>query len=341
MRKLLLILCLGFFSFGCSQKEKTLVGKDMKLTYNINDYIFPEAKDITTSNFVEKLNSEIKHFDAEPIYYFRINKQNCIIEIKVNDVYSFDDYEISNLITPIEINQILKSGQQKITIKMYPVGNLNNESWGKETEAPMTELTENSSVEIIVVSIDEKSNKGFDDEKIIAKQVSPKDVAGKKVYEFSFTFNAQVPYEFEGWTKGQDLHKLDQELVRKKAEEFYKMVGNIMVDKNLDSWLKLNYVSDIRLMGTSYVSKDYLNGLLEEYKKDTIRDYSIDFQKYTFDYMANGKLLRLITDNPNPEFKNSDPLFLKYGKSGIYIPSVILYLPEGRDLATQGFMMWK
>lgn len=340
MKQTLIVILSCVSLIRCSQDkivEKT--NFENKTIMNIDQYIFPEAKNITEKNFVEKINTEIKHFDSEPIYYFRINKQNCIIEVKVNDVFSFDDFEISNLITPIEINQILKSGKQKVTIKMYPVGNLNNESWGKENDTPAISLTEDSSVTISVVKIDEKSSKGFDDEIVISKHISPKDAAGKAMYEFSFTFDAQVPYEFEGWTKGQDLKKLDQELVRKKAEEFYKMVGNITVNKDLDSWLKLNYLSDVRIMSTSYVTKEYLDGLLEEYNTDFLRDYTIDFQKYDFGFMAHGKLLRLITDNPN--FKNADPLFLKYGTNGIYIPSVILYLPEGRDLATQGFLMWK
>ena len=93
----------------------------MKLTYNINDYIYPEAKNITESNYVEKLNSQIKHFNEEPIYYLRTNKQNCLIEVYVNDVRNFRDYEISNYITPIEISNVLKSGSQKITVKMYPI----------------------------------------------------------------------------------------------------------------------------------------------------------------------------------------------------------------------------
>lgn len=148
-------LFLGIAFLACSQ-EKKVETKKQEISYDINKYIFPETKNITEKNFVEKINTQIKHFDSEPIYYFRINKQNCIIEVKVNDVFSFDDFEISNLITPIEINQILKSGKQKVTIKMYPVGNLNNESWGRENDAPAISLTEDSNVTISVVKIDEK-----------------------------------------------------------------------------------------------------------------------------------------------------------------------------------------
>ena len=158
--KAVLIAFLSCISLvSCSQEKTQNTNRENKINMNINQYISSESKTITKKNYAEKVFENIKHYKSEPIYYFRTNKQNCLIEIYVNDVQMYKDYEISNLITPFEINQILKSGTQKVTIKMYPVGNLNNESWGKDTQAPMTELSGNSSVEISVVRIDEKSNK--------------------------------------------------------------------------------------------------------------------------------------------------------------------------------------
>ena len=344
MRKVLVIFCSGISFLGCSQKEKTLVAKDMKLTYNINDYIYPEAKDITESNYANKLNSQIKHYKEHPIYYIRTHKQNCLIEVYVNDVRNFRDYEISNYITPTSISSLfLKSGSQRITVKMYPVGNLNNESWGKDNQAPITELSENSSVEISVVRIDEKSNKGFDDETLITKQVSPKEATGKEYYEFSFTFDAKVPYEFEGWTKGQDLTKLDQKLVRKKALEFYSLVGQIHLNKELDCWLKLNYPSDIRIKGSYFKDKQNLIDTLAEYVDDVRGDdYQMEpIKDFKVEFMGNRKLLRLVANSLNSDLRGGGALILKFGEDGIYQPGISLYLPEGRDLATQGFMMWK
>lgn len=54
--------------------------------YDINQYIPQESKNINNNNYSEKVYESIKHYDKEPIYYFRVNKQNCLIEIKVNDV---------------------------------------------------------------------------------------------------------------------------------------------------------------------------------------------------------------------------------------------------------------
>lgn len=329
-------------SLICCEKKNTNKLEKNKMMYDINKYIFPEAKDVTTSNFVEKLNSQIKHYDSEPIYYFRLNKQNCLVELYINDVSIFDDYEISNYITPIEIGHILKSGSQKVTVKMYPIGNLNNESWGKTDAKPTTHLTEDSQVAISIISIDEKGNKGLDDEKLITKQMSPKDATGKEVYEFSFTFDAVVPYEFEGWNKGQDLRKLNQNLVRNKALEFYKMVGEIHMNKDVNSWLKLNYPSDIRIKSAFFRDKQNLQETLTEYENIFKGvDFTVNpIKDYKMDYMANGKLLMLITNNMKSEYRGGGALYLAHS-GGFYLPSITLFLPEGRDLATQGFMMWK
>lgn len=339
MKKVFILIMTTISLLGCSQDKKQ---NQNRAEMNIDQYIPKESKNITKDNYAEKINSQIKHYNNEPIYYFRINKQNCLIRTYVNNINLYDDYELNNIITPIEIGNILKSGQQTVTVKMYPVGDLINQDLGLKNQPPATKLSDKALVDISVVMIDEKSNKGFDDEKVVTKQVSPKDVAGKEYYEFSFTFDAKVPYQFEGWTKGQDLRKLDQELVRKKAVEFYQMCGKVFEKNDIDAWLKLSHLSDMRIMASSYVDKQYLDELVEEYNGDLKRDYKIQaLNNFDTEYMGGGKLLRLITDNQHPKLRGGSALLLNYGKGGIYQPGITLYLPEGRDLATQGFMMWK
>ena len=119
MKRLLLALFTSVNLISCSQEQSKNI--ENKNAMNVEQYIFPEAKNITESNYVEKLNSQIKHFNEEPIYYLRTNKQNCLIEVYVNDIREFRDYKISNYITPIEISNVLKSGSQTITVKMYPI----------------------------------------------------------------------------------------------------------------------------------------------------------------------------------------------------------------------------
>lgn len=194
----------------------------MAHTYNIDNFVDQGSKHITKDNYVSEMMKRIKRYPSEPIYYLRINKQNCLIEILVNDVRQLTDYELSNYVTPDEIaGLILKSGKQSVTVRMYPVEDLINESLGKEGP-PIDTLMDNSSVAISVIRLDNNSPKGLNDEVVVTKNLSPsKDGrflgAGLPFYEYSFTFQAEVPYELEGWTKGQDLRKLDQKKTRGKS----------------------------------------------------------------------------------------------------------------------------
>lgn len=318
--------------------------------YDINKYITPEAKEVTEANFVGKLSSQIKHYPQEPIYYLRVNKQNCLIEVLINDVKLYNDYELSNFVTPRKIaGKILKSGKQEVTVRMYPVENLVNESYGREGE-PITKLLDNSTVNIKVVLVDNQSEKGFDDEELVTEHKSPVKEGkfigtGKPYYEYTFTFNAEVPYEFEGWTNGQDLRKLDQKLLAQKALEFYKMVQDIYVNKDLDAWLKLEYLGAKRTVASIYVDKDYLNELLKEYQDEFSYNYtSIPISDYKINLRGENKLILLNHTSSDSFYRGAGAAELEYtdedGDLAGLIPSIILYLPKGRKLE-DGLMVWK
>lgn len=58
--------------------------------------------------------------------------------------------------------------------------------------------------------------------------------------------------------------------------------------------------------------------------------------------MKGGKLLCLIRKSLDLKLRVGGELMLEYGEEiSIFQPGITLYLPEGRDLATQDFMMWK
>ncbi|MFC6269810.1 hypothetical protein [Frigoriflavimonas asaccharolytica] len=340
IKKILLLIMVAISLLGCSQDKNQNQNQNRK-GMNIDQYIPEESKTIDRNNYAEKVLESIKHYDSEPIYYYRINKQNCLIEVKINDVVDYKDYELSNIIIPSEIGHILKSGQQTVTVKMYPVGDLSNKDLGLENQPQATKLSDKAKVDISVVTMDNKSKKQFGDERVITTQVSPKEAAGKKYYEFSFTFNADIPYQFEGWSKGKDLRKLNQELVRKKAVEYYEMIGKVHLNKDLDSWLKINFPLEKRIEGMFYVDKQYLEDLVKEFSDDVLQDYTmLPLKNYTLEYMGDGKLLRLRQSSLEENYRGKGALMLEYDE-GYYFPGITLYLPEGRDLATQGFMMWK
>ena len=91
-----------------------------------------------------------------------------------------------------------------------------------------------------------------------------------------------------------------------------------------------------------YETSEKADLLTEDYiKKTTTRDYKVSpLSNYKLQYMGGGKLLRLSQTSLEKRYRGKGALCLEYDE-GYYFPGITLYLPEGRDLATQGFMMWK
>ncbi|EWH08370.1 hypothetical protein KLA_17579, partial [Cellulophaga geojensis KL-A] len=92
--------------------------------------------------------------------------------------------------------------------------------------------------------------------------------AGLPFYEFSFTFKAEVPFEFEGWTNGIDLRKVDSTLLKQKIISYFKMYQKKYEEKNVNAIVNLNYNFTLRNVTTQYQSKQHLKEIWEEYAND-------------------------------------------------------------------------
>ena len=229
----------------CGQEKKSAITSDGEKISIIQN------PDINSQNFVAKLTEKVKHYPKEPIYYMRLAKANCVIEVLVNDYLVHEDYELSNYATPIRINHgILKSGKQKLTYRVYPTGDLMKESYGSD-EATVNTLTDLTSVSIKIIQMDNKGEQKLKDEVVVMQHNSLTDkkgdfiASGKPFYEYTFEFQAEVPYELEGWTKGQDLTKLDQKLLETKALEFHTMYQKIYENEDADALAKSDFGSEL------------------------------------------------------------------------------------------------
>ncbi|TDW50127.1 hypothetical protein EV144_102562 [Flavobacterium sp. 270] len=63
------------FISSCGQEKK----QSEPISIKINT-AYPE---VNAKNFEQKLLESVKHYEKEPIYYLRINKINCLIEILI------------------------------------------------------------------------------------------------------------------------------------------------------------------------------------------------------------------------------------------------------------------
>jgi hypothetical protein len=328
MKKIVTTLMLATLIIACGQEKKQINAKIMNIQY-------PE---INANNFEQKLVESVKRYEKEPMYYMRINKSNCVVEVLVNDYPVHDDYELSNFATPLEINDaILKSGEQTLTYRLYPVGDLIKEEYGEG--GTVTTLTDNTAISISIIKMDNGSEKTLEDEEVVIKHTSLTDdkgrfvATGKPYYEFTFKFNAQVSYVNEGWSKGQDLTKFDKKILEQKAVEFYKEYSKIYENKDADLLAKLSFGEEKRNSVSFYKKSSDIGDLWKEYLKDINRtNIKIKpLENYRMVTFGNGKIVVLILKSLILPYRGGGALIVDSDEA-IYMPHIFLYLPEGKKL---------
>lgn len=334
MKKLItIIIC--FSMLCCAQNKKEINFNDKKMNTK-----YPK---VDASNFVSEITKKIIRYEKEPMYYMRINKINCLVEILVNDYPVHRDYELANYATPLEINYaILKSGEQKLKYRLYPIGDLLKEEYGEGDT--VTTLTNNTSISISIIKMDNNGKKGLEDEEVVIKHISLKDAkgnfiaSGKPYYEFTFSFNAKVPYINEGWSNGQDLTKLDPKLIEQKAVEFYKEYGKIHLNNDKNALAKIKFGDDLYGSKSLYFTLQDVNKLWNEDLEDLSYKNMQPLENYKLVFFGNGKIAFLMLKSIAKNYRGGGALIVE-GDRGLYMPRIQLYLPENKRLEDGLYMI--
>lgn len=302
--------------------------------------------EITANNIVEKITEQVKRHPKEPFYYFYVGNSLCVYEILVNDFPIQKSFKYEQQATPIYINNaILKSGKQKVTYRIYPAPAEYN--GGKDTFSPNTKFD----VEVYVndnarglqvgeeISITEhkaptKVRMAGSNNDIALKEFEGK---GQKYFEHSFYFDAEVPYINEGWSKGEDLTKLNQKDLEKEVLSFYKNYKSMYDDKladklaqNVFGMLKRNSISE-------YEDKKEIEPIWTEYLEMlNIKKEFMPLDSYKIAFYGDGKIICLIQSNEQDNrLKGKSALWFKCdtpkGKMRRFL-GLYLYLPQGKSL---------
>ncbi|WP_157451700.1 hypothetical protein [Cellulophaga lytica] len=256
---------------------------------------------ITIHNVTDKMWQAKPNYNKQPMYLLRINQEYCTYEVLVNDFPVKEYYRSGKLATAIKINRaILKSGPQKVTIRMYPYGDLLQQEFG-EDQPYMSTLKKGSAMLVEVIKVPDWKNyniskeesikvvktEGYDNQEFVG--------AGLPFYEFSFTFKAEVPFEFEGWTNGIDLRKVDSTVLKQKIISYFKMYQKKYEEKDVNAIVDLNYNFTLRNVTTQYQSKQHLKEIWEEYANDlAINDKEFQpLKDYELAFFGDGKIATL------------------------------------------------
>ncbi len=311
---------------GCKQPHNASAMVQNQKKQTTLDQI--NIQDITSDNIVAAIHAKVQRYKAEPMYYLRIGKANCLIEILVNDMPVYESYELSNLASPLRINSaILKSGTQMVTVRMYPVGDLIKEEY--EYGETITQLGDASAVSITVTQIDKQSEMSFDDEHEVIKHHSPTTDtdgevfagSGLPFYEYSFEFTAEVPYDLSenSWGNAADLQKVKPEYLEEEALKYYQTFLNEFKKGNKDYIAKLYFESICIEAQTYYHSKDEIQAMWDEelellnnpnIKPQPIKDYELVY------YSKGGVVFLRLKTTEELFYRNKCAGWVKYVEHG-------------------------
>jgi hypothetical protein len=304
---------------------------------------------VTSDNIVHKIYNSVQRYEKEPKYFIRPAQGNCVYEILINDQLMVKEYGIEQYATPISINEgILRSGIQNVTVRLYPIGDVIKRAYGEGKT--VTTLLPKTQMNIQVVKYDAFNiDSSLDAEKEVILHKAPTDKEGKfkgaglPYYEYTFTFEAEVPYELEGWSKGQDLTQLDKEELKAQIVHYYKGIQKIYETKDKDALARLIYGDYLIIAQTKYWTKEDIQDAWEE----TIQELEWDiieygnpgeYKDYDMQLYGGGKLVALKHSSVEPvdrRLRGKSGFWFKYKSDGevrVQFTWYLLYLPEGEPL---------
>ncbi|WP_294960966.1 hypothetical protein [uncultured Flavobacterium sp.] len=290
-----------------------------------------QNSEITEKNIVNKLASNIHHYDDEPMYQLLITNDWCSSEILVNDILAYKNFQEPLDGPTVDINNyIFKNGAQKVTIRLYPVGKYKNKDIDKFIAETGMSITVN------------EYNARTEKDKEIVKYSAPRkndqrdsfEAIGKTYYEASFIFNATIPYKVEGFENARDLREWDAAILHKKLLQEYNKVKAIYQNKNYDNIARISYANLKNQVISKYQTREYINEvwemLMEVYKLPTFEMQPIENYKMVF--FADGKLVALMQDSKDSRVRGNSSLWAKFNR-GEGIETLFcnryFYIPKG------------
>ena len=253
-------------------------------------------------------------------------------ELYINDILAVSRSRGSN--AAIDINPyVLKNGKYKIKLRLLPYWHLN------ETTVSKSDI-ENARLFFGSYIRNKETNEILNYKADVALPiVAPKEDVPYFEQEWEVEIT-DLPYELEGWSKGQDLRKWDKDKLEKKVVAYYQKLWRILNNGEGERYMDLWKQADQELMFYDYET-DYDSIYKEESEeiKKNCTDNMIYLEDYEMKLYAEGKLVCLERKTHTREFNNYSPLDIKGWsplirkgrKSGAEDFPVKLYLPEGSN----------
>ena len=254
-------------------------------------------------------------------------------ELYINDIKADCDYVGAN--SGVDMNPyILKNGKYKVKLRIFPAFKA-----GKK-------LIEFDDIEKSNISFDsyirnKETNEILNYNSIPLPIVAPKEDVPYFEQEWDVELT-ELPYELEGWSKGQDLRKWDKKELEKKVVAYYQKLWHILNNGEGERWTKLTQKRINETAIFYYESEEENQKAIKNNQQNIVKyctNMMIPLEDYEMKLYAEGKLVCLERKTHTREFNNKSPLdikgwsplILKGKKSGAGYYNVLLYLPQGSN----------
>ena len=254
-------------------------------------------------------------------------------ELYINDIKADYDYVGGN--SGVDMNPyILKNGKYKVKLRIFPAFKA-----GEKLIASKDIKNSNISFGSYIRNKETDEILNYEDKPLPITAPTIDVPYFEQEWEVEIT---DLPYELEGWSKGQDLRKWDKKELEKKVVAYYQKLWRILNNGEGEKYVEVWKKADQELFSYYYTTQErYLKLVentiedVEEYCKGTM----IPLEDYEMKLYAEGKLVCLERKTHTREFNNHSPLDIKGWspliskgeKSGAADYPVKLYLPEGSN----------
>ena len=254
-------------------------------------------------------------------------------ELYINDIKADYDYVGAN--SGVDMNPyILKNGKYKVKLRIFP-------AFKAGEKLIVSKDIKNSNISFDSYIRNKETDEILNYNSIPLPIVAPKEDVPYFEQEWDVELT-ELPYELEGWSKGQDLRKWDKKELEKKVVAYYQKLWRILNNGEGEKYVEVWKKADQELFSYYYTTQErYLKLVentiedVEEYCKGTM----IPLEDYEMKLYAEGKLVCLERKTHTREFNNHSPLDIKGWspliskgeKSGAADYPVKLYLPEGSN----------
>ena len=254
-------------------------------------------------------------------------------ELYINDIKADCDYVGAN--SGVDMNPyILKNGKYKVKLRIFPAFKA-----GEKLIASKDIKNSNISFGSYIRNKETDEILNYED-KLLPITAPTIDVPYfEQEWEVEIT---DLPYELEGWSKGQDLRKWDKKELEKKVVAYYQKLWHILNNGEGGRWTKLTQ-KRINETAIFYYESQEENQEAIKNNQQNIEKYCtnnmIPLEDYEMELYAEGKLFCLERKTHTKEFNNKSPLDIKGWsplirkgkKSGAGYYNVLLYLPQGSN----------